>query len=122
MGDAPDVYRIKVTSRYGGDFISYLQQYDDQSAVSILFEEWTPSCAGEHIFLAAVNHGLHACWVGYLDVAKASRLLHLPDDVACLYLMPIGYAAEDPKAIERKTLDEIVFYNRWAIRGALFNA
>ncbi len=111
---AEDDYGLEVTrARYGADFVSYLQRYHDQRAVSILFEEWTPSCAGEHMFLAAVSHGLSACWVGYLDVARASRILGLPDDVACLYLMPIGYAAEAPGEVERKRLEEIVFHDRW---------
>jgi len=114
-----DDFGLEVSkTRYGGEFIAYLQRYDDQKAVTILFEEWTPSCAGEHMFLAAVNYGLRACWIGYLDVGKASQILHLPDDVACLYLMPIGYAAEAPEAIERKSLEEIVFYNRWAVARA----
>lgn len=105
-------------TRYGHDFISYLRRYHDQKAVSVLFEEWVPSCAGEHIFLAAVNHGLSACWVGHLDVEKAGRILGLPDDIACVYLMPIGYAVAAPGEVDRKRLEEIVFYDRWAGRNS----
>ncbi len=103
-------------TRYGDDFVSYLRGYRDQRAVSILFEEGVPSLAGEHMFLAAVSHGLRACWVGYLDVVKASRILHLPDGVACMDLMPVGYASGAPEDIDRKPLEEIVFHERWPAR------
>ena len=63
--------------------------------------------------MAAVNFGLNACWVGYLDIARASQILNLPDHIACLYLMPVGYADDKPEKIERKPLEELVFYDEW---------
>ena len=40
---------------------------------------------------------LSACWIGDLDISHcADRILGLPSDVTCLFLMPVGYAAENP--------------------------
>jgi nitroreductase len=100
-------------TRFGEDFITYMNNYPDRKMANTFWNNAVPLIPGEHIFLAAVNHGLNACWIGYLDTRKASDILELPEDVVCLFLMPIGYAKEQPKEIERKAYDEIVFYDKW---------
>lgn len=97
--------------RFTAEFIKYLQEYPDQRAVSLLFANGVPMIPGEHIFLTAVNHGLSACWVGYLDINKASEILNLPDEYSCFYLMPVGYEAEEPRPVARKSISEITFLN-----------
>ncbi|MEC9487962.1 MAG: nitroreductase family protein, partial [Halanaerobium sp.] len=62
---------------------------------------------------AAVNYGLSACWIGHLDIEKASKILNLPDDMACHFLMPLGYPAEEPGSLARKPFSEIVFCEQW---------
>jgi nitroreductase len=115
LGSLPaDDYGLEVNQRrFGQDFLAYLQAYPDKLAVTRFFENATPLIPGTHIFLVAVSHGLSACWIGDLDIPRANRILGLPDNLTCLYLMPVGYAAAEPKPIRRKTLDEIVFYERW---------
>ena len=97
--------------RFTPELIKYLQDYPDQKAVSLLFYNSVPMIPGEHIFLSAVNHGLCACWVGFLDIKKASNILNLPDKYVCLFLMPVGYKAEEPAPIERKKISDIAFTN-----------
>ena len=101
-------------TRFGKDFIHYLNQYEDRRAVGLLWENGCPLIPGEHIFLAAASYGLSACWIGYLDINKASEILNLPEDMACLFLMPIGYPMEEPEESHRKSLEEIVFYDGWS--------
>lgn len=115
LGSLPaDDYGLEVNQRrFGQDFLAYLQAYPDQLAVTRFFENATPLIPGTHIFLTAVNHGLSACWIGDLDIPLADRILGLPPDVTCLFLMPVGYAAAAPKPIRRKALDEILFHERW---------
>ncbi|MNC31052.1 putative acetyltransferase [compost metagenome] len=67
------------------------------------------------MFLTAVAHGLAACFVGFLDVAEASRILRLPEDTVCLYLLPVGYPADEPKEKTRRTVQEISFRNAYGI-------
>lgn len=100
-------------TRFGKEFVTYMNSYPDRKMANIFWNNAVPLIPGEHIFLAAINHGLNACWIGYLDIRKASEILSLPEDVVCLFLMPIGYAKEQPKDIDRKSYDEIVFYEKW---------
>ena len=96
-----------------GDWLGYLQDYPDQRPVSLLFNNSVPMIPGEHIFLTAVSYGLSACWVGFLDIKKASNILNLPDNNTCLFLMPIGYKAEEPLPVKRKTISDITFRNTY---------
>jgi nitroreductase len=100
-------------TRYGKDFWDYLQSYPNRKRIGALLEEWTVSLAGHQLFLAAVNHGLSACWVGFLDTKKASQILGLPEDVICEFLLPVGYPSEPAKPIDRRQINEVVFYDRW---------
>ncbi len=97
--------------RFSPEFIEYLRKYPDQRAVSLLFNNSAPMIPGEHIFLTAVNYGLSACWVGFLDVQKASKILNLPDEFSCFFLMPVGYQDEEPCTIARKAVEDIAFRN-----------
>jgi nitroreductase len=97
--------------RFTHELIEYLKKYPDQRAVSLLFDRSDTMIPGEHIILSVVNYGLSACWVGLLDVRKASEILALPKEYACLFLIPLGYAAEGPRNIKRKAVEEIAFKN-----------
>lgn len=99
--------------RFGEDFITYMNNYPDRKMANTFWNNSVPLIPGEHIFLAATHRGLHGCWVGHLDIRKASGILKLPENIVCLFLLPIGYAKERPGAIERKSYDEIVFYDKW---------
>jgi nitroreductase len=99
-------------TRFGKDFIAYMNNYPDRKAVNTFWENANPLIPGEHIFLTAVSYGLSCCWIGYLDIEKANEILNLPEDSVCLFLLPIGYAKESPKDIYRKSYEEIVFYNK----------
>jgi len=108
-----DFGKIVNYSRFGKDFINYLCKYPDRNACMTLFENPSPLIPMEHMFLTAVSHGLSACFIGYLDVAKANEILELPNDITCLFLLPIGYPDETPKEKELKSIEEISFHNKW---------
>ncbi len=78
-----------------------------------LFDNATPLIPAEHIFLIAVSHGLSACFIGYLDVKKATEILGLPKNLPCLFLLPVGYADEIPGPKTLKSISDISFYDRW---------
>ena len=78
-----------------------------------LLSNGTPLLGAEHMFLTAVSHGLSACFIGYLDTEKAAEILRLPENIACLFLLPVGYAAEQVEAQTKKSVEEISFVNRW---------
>ena len=64
--------------------------------------------AVEHLCLAAAEQGLGTCWVCNFDVERCHKLFNIeaPEEVAVL--IPIGYAADQPKEKARKSLEEIV--------------
>jgi nitroreductase len=101
--------------RFGKDFITYLNQYPGRKAVNTFWENGSPLIPGEHIALAAANFGLQTCWIGYLDIGRAGDILKLPDDVVCLFLMPLGYPGEAPSPSRRKPLAGIVFHDQWTL-------
>jgi nitroreductase len=69
--------------------------------------------AMDHLILAATNEGLGTCWVGAFDPDAAREVLGLPDDVEPIAFTPLGYAADEPKPIKRRPLDELMRYERW---------
>ncbi len=99
--------------RFNKNFIKYLCEYPDPKARTTLFENATPLIPCEHIFLTAVAHGLTSCFVGYLDIAEADKILQLPKNITCLYLLPVGYTDESPSEKHLKAINEIVFYDLW---------
>jgi nitroreductase len=100
-------------NRFGRELISYFNSYNDRKMMNTFWNNSNPLIPGEHMLLAATNYGLSGCWVGYLDIRKATKILNLPDNIVCLFLMPLGYAAEKKEKKDKKSLEELVFYDRW---------
>jgi nitroreductase len=76
--------------------------------------------AGEQIMIAiaymtieAVNQGLGTCWVGAMSPKDCHKVMNLPDDLFVHDLIPLGYPDEDPKPRPRKSMDKIVFWEKY---------
>jgi len=72
------------------------------------------SIAFEHIVLAATNFGLGTCWIGRLnrdDTIK--KTLGIPEHVKVVAVTPLGYPDETPGPKDRKSLSEIVHYEKF---------
>ena len=69
--------------------------------------------AMDYITLAATDLGLGTCWVAAFDPAAAREVLNLPDTAEPVAFTPLGYPADQPKPKERKSLAELVRYERW---------
>lgn len=67
----------------------------------------------EHLVLAACNEGLGTCWLGLFNEEKVRSALKMPDSWRVVAMTPLGYPDQDPKPRPRKTLKEIVCYNKW---------
>ena len=99
--------------RFGKDFIDYLCKFPDRKACMTLFENSTPLIPMEHMFLTAVSYGLSACFIGFLDLKMANEILKLPENITCLFLLPVGYPDEIPEDKKTKSIEEISFNNFW---------
>jgi nitroreductase len=71
------------------------------------------SIAMDHLVLAATDLGLGTCWVAAFNPAAARQVLCLPDGVEPIAFTPLGYPADQPRPKERKTLSELVRYEKW---------
>lgn len=100
-------------ARFGQELLNYLNNYPDRRTMNVLWRNCDSFLPGEHVLLAAVDHGLAGCWIGYLDIQRASEILRLPEDMVCLYLMPLGYPAVSPEEKSTRPIEECVFYDRW---------
>ena len=64
--------------------------------------------AVEHLCLAATEQGLATCWVCNFDAEKCKQLFTFAENEEPAVLIPIGYAADEPREKKRKTLAEIM--------------
>lgn len=71
------------------------------------------SIAVDHMTLAAFSLGLGTCWIGAFYEDKVKEVLGIPADIRVVALLPLGFPAEEPSSRGRKSLSEIVAYERW---------
>jgi len=68
----------------------------------------------EHMILAATTEGLGTCWIGAFVEEEVRRVLAIPQGVKPIALTPLGYPATEAKPRPRKSLAEIVCFDRYA--------
>ena len=71
------------------------------------------SIAFSNLILQAQELGLGTCWLGAYDEGKVKEILGIPPEVRVIAMTPLGYPAEFPSARPRKSLEEIVSYERY---------
>jgi len=79
------------------------------------------SIAMTHIALAATALGIGTCFVGWFNHKKLKKLLNIPNKYSIAVLMALGYPLEKSseqaigniEARSRKTIEEIVSYNKF---------
>jgi len=68
----------------------------------------------DHMTLAAVAEGLGTCWIGSFDQDACCELLDVPPTAQIIELLVLGYPADSPKPKSRKSMDEVVCYERFS--------
>jgi nitroreductase len=70
--------------------------------------------AAQTLMIAAHGMGLGTVFVGVFDEEKIKSLLGIPENVRIVGIFPLGYPKDEKKeGPPRKTLDEIVFHEKW---------
>jgi len=69
--------------------------------------------AMDHLILAATELGLGTCWVAAFDVQAAREVLGLPLNVEPVAFTPLGYPDDEPGSKDRKSVNDLVRYDRW---------
>lgn len=73
--------------------------------------------AMEHLVLAAHSIGLGTVHVGLnFNSKKAAEILGIPPGFRAVEMAPLGYPDGEARAVPRKELSEIVFYDKWQFR------
>jgi nitroreductase len=70
--------------------------------------------AVDHMTLQAVEEGLGTCWIGAFDEKKVKEILNIPDNIRVVALMPLGHPSEIPHPKARKSLEDIVMWEKWS--------
>ncbi len=71
------------------------------------------SIAVSFMILQAQELGLGTCWIGKFNEYDVKQILGIPDDIRVVAMTPLGYPAEDPVAISRKKMDQIVCFDKY---------
>ncbi len=97
--------------------------YDEEEAWKR--RKFDGKCSGEtdaaiitsEIILAATEQGIGTTWVMYFDPEQVRKEFQIPDHYQICSLVPMGYAKEgyvaNPRHLERKALEETVFYHEF---------
>lgn len=67
----------------------------------------------EQMMLVAEENGVGMCWVGAFYENPVKKLLNIPEDIRVVALSPVGIPDEEPEAKPRRTLQEMVFLNKY---------
>ena len=66
-----------------------------------------------HLILAATSLGLCACGIGAFDPDAARDILKIPEEAKPVVIDTIGYSDDVIRPKVRKSIDEVVRYERW---------
>jgi len=67
----------------------------------------------DHISLQATQLGLATCWIGSFYPEKVRAVLGIPDNIAVIELMALGYPAGEPVRLGRKPIEKMLCYEKW---------
>jgi len=77
------------------------------------FADVDVAIAIDHLVLKATELGLGTCWVCNFNVALTREILHLPDHIEPLALIPVGYSTSETPVKSRKSLSEFVHWEKF---------
>jgi nitroreductase len=72
------------------------------------------SIAFAYIILQAYELGLGTCWIGAFKEDEVKKILDIPAHVRVVAITPLGYPDQPPSKKSRKSLNEIVSYEKYA--------
>jgi nitroreductase len=69
----------------------------------------------ENLALAATSLGLGTVHVALFDAAKVAAILGVPDTYHVVEMTPLGYPEYQPEPRPRKSLLEVVYYEKFGM-------
>lgn len=89
-----------------------IEKMDKELYSKLNQEEHQTKIPGTHMVLAALEHGIASTWISYFKVDELSKLLNLPKNYIPSEIIAFGYPAKEMKPVKKKSIDEVVFYNK----------
>ena len=71
------------------------------------------SIACAYMILQAYESGLGTCWIGAFNEDETKKVLGVPGDVRIVAMTPLGYPDQPSSRKFRKSLDQIVCYEKY---------
>jgi nitroreductase len=71
------------------------------------------SIACAYMILQACELGLGTCWIGAFREDETKKILSIPEHVRVVAMTPLGYPNQPPSKKLRKSLDQIVCYEKY---------
>ena len=71
------------------------------------------SIACAFMILQAYELGLGTCWIGAFNEGETKKILNIPEHVRVVAVIPLGYANQPPSQKFRKSLDQIVCFEKY---------
>jgi nitroreductase len=71
------------------------------------------SIACAYMILQAYELGLGTCWIGAFREGETKKILSIPEHVRVVAMTPLGYPNQPPSKKLRKSLDQIVCYEKY---------
>ena len=71
------------------------------------------SIACAFMILQAYELGLGTCWIGAFDEDEVKKVLKVPEEVRVVAMTPLGYPDQPPSQKSRKSLDQIVCFEKY---------
>ena len=71
------------------------------------------SIACAFMILQACELGLGTCWLGAFKEDEVKKILKIPEPIRVVAMMPLGYPDQPPPQKPRKSLEEIVSFEKY---------
>ena len=71
------------------------------------------SIACAYMILQACELGLGACWIGAFEEDETKKILNIPEHGRPVAMIALGYPDQLPSKKLRKSLDQIVCYEKY---------
>jgi nitroreductase len=71
------------------------------------------SIACAYMILQAYELGLGTCWIGAFKEDEVKKILNIPEHVRVVAMTPLGYPNQPPSQKSRKSLDQIVCFEKY---------
>jgi nitroreductase len=79
-----------------------------------LFYIQTTAAAIQNLMLAAVEMGLGTCWIGSFNEGDIAKAVGFPGSVRPVALIPVGHPAKPQQKADRRPLETIVSWDKYA--------